>query len=95
MNKIKANIRVTTGKSNSRYLRKNNKFPSIIYGKNYKNILIELDQNKTLKLMSNISIYKEKISIIIDKSIYLVFVKDIQYHILKETFMHIDFLRIK
>lgn len=93
---LKADLRIHHKKSATRRLRRKNKCPAIIYGHNYPNLTIELNQNTMqhpnivtqLHINNNISLNIEyKISIIVK-------IQTIQYHPFKPRIIHIDFLRI-
>ncbi|XBC44491.1 MAG: 50S ribosomal protein L25 [Buchnera aphidicola (Schlechtendalia peitan)] len=91
---INAIKRYKEGKSSSRRLRLNNKFPAVIYCHSKSNICIELDHNKISKIILNSDIYKEELTFIIDNFKYRVKVKSIQRHVFKPKILHMDFFRI-
>lgn len=82
------------GTKNSRKLRLQNYFPSIIYGKKKPSILIQLKQDDILNLFDKNILIKKKILIIIKNIKIYVKLKEIQKHPFKHKFVHIDFLRI-
>ncbi|WGH26082.1 MAG: 50S ribosomal protein L25 [Candidatus Shikimatogenerans bostrichidophilus] len=89
MNFNKKNIlRIIVRKKKKIY--KNKYIPSIIYNKNYNlPILISLKNvNKIFKKKDYI------INIIYKKKIYIVLIKDIQFNILRNKIIHIDFYKI-
>lgn len=91
---IKAFNRIKTGTRSSRRLRKFNKLPAVLYGKNFNSLSIELDYNSLLNVYNKIDILKNKIKIILDNNFFFVKVKNIQYHSFKKKILHIDFFLI-
>lgn len=89
---LNATMRKKKGKSESRRSRFNNKFPSIIYGKNFSSLSIELDQDKIFQLQKKPNFYSNTMSININFKNYFVKVKEVQWHPFKQKLMHIDFL---
>ncbi|CAL4319359.1 50S ribosomal protein L25 [Buchnera aphidicola (Thelaxes suberi)] len=88
-----AENRIKVGKSSSRCLRNNNKFPAIIYGKNIQPIYISIDHNIFLKIYENNKFDFNKISIRLNEKLhYIAKIKDIQKHPFKKKFLHIDFI---
>lgn len=93
---IDANIRTHYKKNATRKLRKNNKCPAIIYGNNYANTAITLDQNTILRPNVKIQLYKNNTILLKVKNNPPIIVKiqTIQYHPYKLEITHIDFLKI-
>lgn len=94
---LDANLRVHHKKSEIKRLRKNEKCPAIIYGRNYKNIPIELNQIIIQHPNVKTQLYKNNtISLNIkNNSSITVKIQTIQYHPFKSKIIHIDFLKIK
>ncbi|WP_343128701.1 50S ribosomal protein L25 [Buchnera aphidicola (Kurisakia onigurumii)] len=89
---IFAEKRTKLGKSASRLLRKNNKFPSIIYGLDIVPVYIEINQDAFINMMSIPDFNKKKIIIQLDNNLqYHVKIKDLQNHAFKRKILHIDF----
>ncbi|XBC37784.1 MAG: 50S ribosomal protein L25 [Buchnera aphidicola (Meitanaphis elongallis)] len=86
--------RKTEGKSASRRLRLQNKFPAVIYCNTGSNICIELDHNMIANIVLNLDIYQEELFFTIDNVKYKVKVKSIQRHVFKPKIMHMDFFQI-
>ncbi len=91
--KIKAKYRYKTGSNYNKKIRNKNKIPSIIYGKNKKNILIKINHNK---IYNKIIKYKKKkniiFEIILKNKKILSKIKCIQKHPYKNKILHIDFI---
>ncbi|XBC43436.1 MAG: 50S ribosomal protein L25 [Buchnera aphidicola (Meitanaphis flavogallis)] len=92
---INVNKRKKEGKSSSRRLRLNNKFPAVIYCYSKSNICIELDHNIISNIIFKFDIYKEQFFLIMDSITYKVRVKSIQHHVFKPRIMHMDFFQIQ
>lgn len=89
---LTANIRNELGTNNSKRLRKIKKqIPAIIYIKKEKSLPIYLDHNKIFCILKNKQNYKTFFKIEIEKNIYLVKIKNIQYHQYKPIILHMDF----
>jgi len=73
--------------------RKNKMIPAVLYGKNFKPLHIELKYNTFVK------VYKEEgestiIALDIDGKKENALIKDVQFDPIKDTVIHIDFLRV-
>lgn len=91
---INTDVRINFGKSYSRRLRNLNKIPAIIYGKNKKQIHIIINHNLIYNINNKKAIINKKILLVINKIIYKVKVKTLQYHPYKLKIIHIDFIYI-
>ena len=79
---------------NPRLIRKDGKIPAIVYGEKKDPLLIALD-NKLIKKQIEISgFFSKQFSINVDGEKHRVLPKDLQLHPVKETILHLDFLRI-
>ncbi|WP_343184129.1 50S ribosomal protein L25 [Buchnera aphidicola (Ceratovacuna keduensis)] len=92
---IKAHYRNNLGTRNSKRLRKQNKYPCILYSVKKKSIPIYLKINQILKLKFLEDIYKKNIIIYLNKIKYLVKILEIQRHVFKNEILHIDFFLLK
>lgn len=95
MIEIKADFRAKTKTSESRRLRKQKKFPAIIY-KNvqYPNVAISINHDEIQHPKIITHFYKNNIIKLITNrnTTFLVKIQDIQYHPFKSKIIHIDFL---
>ncbi|KAF0747141.1 50S ribosomal protein L25 [Buchnera aphidicola (Aphis craccivora)] len=89
---INAEIREKKGKSFSRKLRIQNKFPAILYGLNKTSIPLTLDHNAVFNLQRKTDFYKNTLLLLIQGKEYKVKVKAVQRHAFKLKLLHIDFL---
>ena len=91
---IEAEKRTLIGKGNSRASRNQGKIPGIIYGEKKDPILITVEQKKLKMAIENAGFFSKQCEIKIDNDILKVLPKDLQLHPVKESIIHIDFLRV-
>ncbi|QFQ31985.1 50S ribosomal protein L25 [Buchnera aphidicola] len=91
---IDAKIREKKGKSFSRKLRMQNKFPAILYGLNKIPISLVLDHNTVFNLQKKTEFYQKKLFLLIQGKEYIVKVQSVQRHPFKLKLLHIDFLYV-
>ena len=92
--KINAEKRLKTGTGNSREFRSKQLIPGIIYGDKKEPIPISLNE-KDLKLHLNDSgFFSKQCEISVNNEDFKVLPKDVQLHPVKESILHIDFLRV-
>ncbi|MFP4497456.1 MAG: 50S ribosomal protein L25 [Vulcanimicrobiota bacterium] len=94
--KFKVQKREKTGKELCKKLRKEGKVPAVIYGKDFENILIKLDDHNIRKALTteagtrvilNLEVEDEKTEI-------TTMVNEVQKDIYKKNYIHIDFQKI-
>ena len=91
---IIVNKRENSGTGSSRSLRKEKKVPGIIYGEKKDPIAIVLDE-KTLKIkIKDPTFFSKQCEIKYNGETIKVLPKDLQLHPVKESILHIDFLRV-
>jgi len=91
---IKVNKRNVSGTGSSRAIRSNKKVPGIIYGEKKDPVLISIDE-KVLKLrVQDSGFFSKQCELNLDDETLKVLPKDIQLHPVKESILHIDFLRV-
>ena len=91
---IIANKRENIGTGSSRNLRLEKKIPGIIYGEKKDPIPVTLDE-KTLKIkIKDPTFFSKQCEIKFNNEVIKVLPKDLQLHPVKESILHIDFLRI-
>ncbi len=81
------------GKSASRKLRFQDKFPAVIYGGGETPINIEIHQNIIFTIKDENKLRNESIILVIDNEKIKVKLQAIQQHPFKHKLMHIDFIR--
>ena len=91
---IKVNKRTVSGTGSSRAIRSDKKVPGIIYGEKKDPVLISIDE-KILKLrVQDSGFFSKQCELNLDSETLKVLPKDIQLHPVKESILHIDFLRV-
>ncbi len=94
--KLKIKKRNKTGTNYNKKIRKKDKIPAIIYGKNKKNILLKINHNYIYNIIKKYQV-KTKINDIkflikINKKKIISNIKNIQKHPYKNKILHIDFI---
>jgi large subunit ribosomal protein L25 len=85
------NARTTVGKVSTKTLRAEGKVPCVLYG-GKENIQFSMYEPDFKMLVYTPNTYKVKLAI--DGNTYHAFLKDIQYHPVNDTILHVDFLEI-
>ena len=91
---IQAERRNKSGTGVSREIRLNKKIPGIIYGDKKDPILISLDEKRLKVQVSDSGFFSRQCEIKLEDENFKVLPKDIQLHPVKESILHIDFLRV-
>ena len=94
VSEIKASLRDKVGTGESRMHRRNNKVPCIIYGEKKDPLSINIDIKILKKELENPGFFSKQFDLNVDGNKHRVLAKDIQLHPVKESLVHIDFLRI-
>ncbi len=91
---IIASKRENSGTGSSRSIRKEKKVPGIIYGDKKDPIPVALDE-KTLKIkIQDPTFFSKQCEVKFNDEVIKVLPKDLQLHPVKESILHIDFLRV-
>ena len=95
---IKGSLRTETGKKATRDLRNNNSVPCVLYGlqKDEKGLPVATHFTVTVDGLRNL-VYTPHIYVVelnIDGTVHTAIMKDIQFHPVKDTILHVDFLEI-
>ena len=90
---LKVEKRDKSGTGSSRDLRSKKHIPGIVYGEKKDPILISVDE-KTLKTTIQDSGFSKQCELNLGNETIKVLPKDIQLHPVKESVLHIDFLRV-
>ena len=91
---LNANLRIKTGTGESRQNRRENLIPGIIYGEMKDPLAINIENKALKKEVQKPDFFSKQFDIIINKEKHRVLAKDVQFHPVKETILHVDFLRI-
>ncbi len=89
-----AQKRDRTGKGVVRALRRENKIPGVIYGDNKETISITLPGKETGMEYYKGHMFTTLCDLELDGKIEHVLARDVQLHPVKDTVMHVDFLRV-
>lgn len=81
-------------KINSRLLRDSGRIPAIVYGEKKDPLLISLDTKSIKKQIESTGFFSKQFVLNINGEKHKVLPKDLQLHPVKETIVHLDFLRI-
>ena len=95
---IKGSLRTETGKKATRDLRNSNSVPCVLYGlqKDEKGLPVATHFTVTVDGLRNL-VYTPNIYVVelnIDGTTHKAIMKDIQFHPVKDTILHVDFLEI-
>ncbi|MBP3669717.1 MAG: 50S ribosomal protein L25/general stress protein Ctc [Bacteroides sp.] len=96
---IKGTVRTDLGKKATRELRKNNGVPCVLYGvkKDEKGLPVATHFTVTVDGLRNL-VYTPNIYLVnldIDGTVVTAIMKDIQFHPVKDTILHVDFLQVE
>ena len=89
--KLSGVARTETGKKAAATSRKNGSLPAVIYG-GKENIHFSIKQDEVNKLVFSPDVFVVDLSI--DGKSYKAVLKDIQFHPVKDTILHIDFMEV-
>ena len=81
-------------KINSRLLRDSGRIPAVVYGEKKDPLLISLDTKSIKKQIESTGFFSKQFVLNINGEKHKVLPKDLQLHPVKETIVHLDFLRI-
>lgn len=91
---IAAQKRDRAGKGVARALRRENKIPGVIYGDNKEAVSISLPEKETSLEYNKGHMFTTLCDLDVDGDKYLVLARDIQLDPVRDTILHIDFLRV-
>ncbi len=91
---LSAKKRISSGTGNSRHIRSEGDVPAIIYGENKDPVLISVESKIIKKLINQPGFFSKQFDLKVGTDLYRVLPKDLQIHPVKETIVHLDFLRI-
>jgi len=89
-----AETRDRVGKGTSRALRREGRTPAVIYGDKKEAISVSLETKELVKAINNGSFLSSIFSVQVGKDKHQVLPRDIQLHPVKDTPVHVDFLRV-
>ncbi|MDB5478797.1 MAG: ribosomal rRNA E-loop binding protein [Alphaproteobacteria bacterium] len=89
-----AALRDRAGKGNARATRRSGQVPAVIYGDNKPPVLISIENMPIIKALHSGSLFTHLCDLTIDGQNHLVLARDVQLHPVKDTPIHVDFLRV-
>ena len=91
---MKASVREGTGKGTARALRRDQKVPAVIYGNNKSPVTIAIDEKDITLEYHKGHLFTTLVDIDVDGKKELVLTRDVQTHVVTDTVLHVDFLRV-
>lgn len=91
---ILARARTATGKGAAKVLRSEGRLPAVVYDREGKSILIDID-NHEFQLLYRTITKSTLVTINLDKDELVAFIKDAQYDIISDTVKHVDFYQVE
>jgi large subunit ribosomal protein L25 len=91
---ITAEVRNDMGKGASRRLRREGKFPAVIYGGDADPATLALDHDDMVHHLENEAFYSHILTLEIDGKAQKAVLKDLQRHPSKPVLLHADFMRV-
>lgn len=91
---IIAEVRNDLGKGASRRLRREGKFPAIVYGGHEEPQIVALDHDDMVHHLENEAFYSHILNLEIDGKKQKAVLKDLQRHPAKPVLLHADFMRV-
>jgi large subunit ribosomal protein L25 len=82
------------GKGNARATRRQGKVPAVIYGDNKAPVLIAIDNMPITKALHSGHLFTHLTDLEVEGQKHLVLARDVQFHPVKDTPTHVDFLRV-
>lgn len=89
-----ATSRDRAGKGNARATRRQGKVPAVIYGDNKAPVMIAIDNLPIVKALHSGHLFTHLTDLEVEGQKHLVLARDVQLHPLKDTPIHVDFLRV-
>ena len=90
---VPASPRESAGKGSARQARRDGLVPAVIYGNKEEPIMLTLERRVLSKELTNPQFYIQLVDIEIDGAKHRVLPRDVQFHPVSDTPMHVDFLR--
>jgi len=93
-NVLVAEKRDRVGKGTSRALRREGRTPSVVYGDKKEAISVSVETKELVKIINKGGFLSNTMSVEVEGKKHLVLPRDIQLHPVKDTPVHVDFLRV-
>lgn len=88
-----AEKRENAGKGAARAVRNGGRVPAVIYGGKKEPVLVSLHPVELEKALDRRDFYKTEIEVIVDGKTHKVTCQDVQFHVVNDFPIHVDFLR--
>ena len=92
---IKAQLRDRAGKGAARAVRRENLTPAVVYGAKKDPVSIILDPREIMRALESGSFYNTIFELEIDGKSEKVLPREVQFHVVKDSIQHVDFLRVE
>ena len=92
---IKAQLRDRAGKGAARAVRREMLTPAVVYGAKKDPVSISLDPRDIMSGLETGSFYNTIFELEIDGKSEKVLPRDVQFHVVKDSIQHVDFLRVE
>ena len=90
---VPASHRDGAGKGSARQARRDDQVPAVIYGNKEDPIMLTLERRLLIKELDNPQFFIQLVDVEIDGTKHRVLPRDVQFHPVSDTPMHVDFLR--
>ena len=90
---VPASPRDGAGKGSARQARRDGQVPAVMYGNKAEPILLTLERRVLIKELDNPQFFIQLVDVEIDGAKHRVLPRDVQFHPVSDTPMHVDFLR--
>ena len=91
---IKAQLRDRAGKGAARAVRREMLIPAVVYGAKKDPVSVTLDPRDIMSGLETGSFYNSIFELDIDGKSEKVLPRDVQFHVVKDSIQHVDFLRV-
>lgn len=82
------------GKGAARAVRREGLVPGVIYGDNQPAVLVKMDPRPLMTLLRKPGFYTHQYEVEVDGVTHHVMAQDVQFHVVNDNPIHIDFLRV-
>jgi large subunit ribosomal protein L25 len=90
---VPASPRDGVGKGSARQARRDGQVPAVIYGNKEEPVLLTLERRVLIKELDNPQFFIQLIDVEVEGAKHRVLPRDVQFHPVSDTPMHVDFLR--
>ncbi len=90
---IAASPRQAAGKGSARQARRDGMVPAVIYGNKEEPVMLTIERRVLVQELDNPQFFIELVDVELDGKKHRVLARDVQFHPVSDTPMHVDFLR--